>query len=559
MRLSSKGSYMIKKALDKKDSREGMVLVICLILLLVVSLIGIASISSSNSEMKISGNELKQTGSFYAAESGLEVAAASIINSYQTAGDPPNPLPSGSVVDGDFRYDYSTQDNGPAVQTSLSEGAFKGLYGLIKTFNINSTGIDSDHESSVTLGLVMQDALIPLFQFAVFYQNDLEIAPGPNMTLGGRVHSNSNVYLESNANLNIDSYLTAAGNIFHGRKPGSGQAEAAGNVFIKDRNGNYQNMKSSDGTWLDSRSSNWVDASMNRWGGLVEDSDHGISELNMPVVTHGDATNMIDRGSANVDSYENKAGLKLVEGQALYRQADGTWLNVTSTLVSQGVISSTTFRDSREARDIHSLDFDIQKLSASGYYPINGIVYSSQPTSGGYLSAMRIKNGATLPQALTVATNNPLYTLGNFNTVAKKPAAFLADAITILSGNWNDANSNQSLSMRQATATQVNASYLTGNTETGASGQGYCGGLENLPRFLEKWDGVTFTWRGSAVDLWYSRQATGAWSYGSNYTAPNRDWAFDPDLLDVNKLPPGTPMVNIVQRTAWNQQINNSL
>jgi hypothetical protein len=541
----------------KQSSEKGMVLVICLILLLLVSLIGIASISSSTSDMKVSGNELKQTGAFYSAESGLEMASASIINSYANDGVPPSPLPAGSNTENNFRCDYTTVDNGAAVQMTLDQGAFKGLYGLVKKFNITSTGIDSDRESSATLGLAIQDALVPLFQFAVFYQNDLEIAPGPDMILGGRVHSNSNVYLQAGSNLNISSYLTSAGNIFHGRKPGSGQAESYGNVYVKDRNGDYQSMKNDDGTWLDSRSTDWVGGSMTRWGGQVEDRAHGISELNMPIVSHGSPTNMIDRGSGNADSYENKAGLKFVDGQALYKQGDGTWINVTTALVTQGVLTGATFRDGHEGRDVHSLDLDIQKLSASGYYPTNGIVYSSQPTVSGYMTALRIKNGATLPAALTVATNNPLYTLGNFNTNIKKPAAFLADAITILSGNWSDANSYQGLNYRTASATQVNASYLTGNTETGASGQGYNGGLENLPRFLEKWDGVTFTWRGSAVDLWYSRQATGAWSYGNYYTAPNRDWAFDPDLLDINKLPPGTPMVNIVQRTDWSQHINN--
>jgi hypothetical protein len=155
---------------------------------------------------------------------------------------------------------------------------------------------------------------------------------------------------------------------------------------------------------------------------------------------------------------------------------------------------------------------------------------------------------------MTIATNNPLYTFGNFNTSNKKPAALMADAITILSGNWNDGSSGQGINSRVASATQVNACFMTGNTETGAHGQGYNGGLENLPRFLEKWDGVNFTWRGSMVDLWYSRQATGAWSYGNVYTAPNRDWAFDNDLLNVNNLPPGTPMINIVQRTKWAQR-----
>jgi hypothetical protein len=136
----------------------------------------------------------------------------------------------------------------------------------------------------------MQDALIPLFQFAVFYEYDLEIAPGPNMTLGGRVHSNSNMYLQSSNNLNIDSYLTAAGSIFHGRKEGSGQSENNGNVMIRDAGGVYQNMLNGDGTWLDSRSNSWVDNSLSRWNSRVEDSNHGISELNMPVVVNGPST-----------------------------------------------------------------------------------------------------------------------------------------------------------------------------------------------------------------------------------------------------------------------------
>ena len=242
---------------NKKSGEGGMVLVICLLLLLVVSLIGVASITSSNSEMKISGNEIKQTGAFYAAESGLEMASASIVNSYATGGIPPSPLPSGSADEGNFHYDFSTTDAGPAVQSTLTDGAFKGLYGLIKTFNLSSTGFDNDRESSATLSLAVQDALIPLFQFAVFYQNDLEIAPGPAMTLGGRVHSNSNIFLQADNSLKIDSYLTSAGNVLHGRKPGSGQTESSGDVLIKDRNGVYQNMQNTDGTWLDSRSSNW--------------------------------------------------------------------------------------------------------------------------------------------------------------------------------------------------------------------------------------------------------------------------------------------------------------
>jgi len=543
----------MKNSRKKKNGNEkGMVLVIVMFLLLVLSLIGIASITTSNSEMTVAGNELNQTGAFYAAESGIEKAAAAIATSFETSATPPSPLPTGSQTEGAYQYSYNTVADGSAVQTTLTGGAYRGLYGLVRKYNITSAGVDNRRESSVTLKMAMRDALIPLFQFAVFYQNDLEIAPGPNMTLGGRVHSNHDIYLMSESNVYIDGYLTSAENIIHGRKPGSGRSSSDGNVFIKDKDANYQNMKNTDGTWLDSQYASWVNTSLTRWGGTVEDNNHGITELELPVVTNGPATNLVDRAAGNNDSFENKAGLKLVDGQA-YFLSGTSWVNVTATLIAQGVITSRTFYDAREGKNVASMDIDIGRLNSSGYYPTNGIIYASIPTVSGIVSAVRLRNAATLPRATSIATNNPIYTVGNFNTVTKQPASILADALTTLSGNWDDTRSTQALANRVATATQVNASFITGTNETGANGQAYNGGLENIFRLLEKWDNITMTWRGSAVSLWYSRQAIGAWSYGNYYTAPTRDWAFDTDLLNIANLPPGTPMVNIVQRTQWYQ------
>ncbi len=537
------------------EGQRGMVLVVCLIILLMLSLIGIASITTSNTDMIIAGNEMNQTGSFYAAESGLERAAAAIITSYQTTGSPPSPLPSGEHTVGAFQYSYNVTDQGPAVNSELSGGAYEGLYGLVKTFDVSSTGLDIGRESAVLLNMSFQDALIPIFQFAVFYENDLELAPEFDMTLGGRIHSNGDIYLQSGNDLYLDSYLTSMGNVIHGSKPGSGQGSSSGDIFIRDSDGDYQNMRNSDGTFLDSTDPDWVNSSLSRWGGNVEDRNHGITELYMPVVSDGSTTDLIDRGAGNPDSYEHQAGLKFVDDQWLYRQADETWLNVTSSLISSGVVSPGNFYDGREGRDVYSLDIDIDALAGSGYYPSNGIIYASQPQSFGYVTALRLKNGLSLPSGLTVATDNPIYTLGDFNTVSKKPASLMADAITILSNNWDDANSWQGLGNRDATNTQVNASYMTGNTETGSGGNGYNGGFENLPRFLENWSDATFTWRGSAADLWYSRQATGAWSHGSYFRAPYLDWAFDSDLLDVAKLPPGTPLINIILHTSWRQTV----
>ena len=83
----------------------------------------------------------------------------------------------------------------------------------------------------------------------------------------------------------------------------------------------------------------------------------------------------------------------------------------------------------------------------------------------------------------------------------------------------------------------------------------YSGGLENLPRFLENWTNIAFTWKGSAVDLWQSEQATGRFMYATYCTAPDRNWSFDADLLDVTKLPPGTPLISVVQKTGWREVV----
>jgi len=279
----------------------------------------------------------------------------------------------------------------------------------------------------------------------------------------------------------------------------------------------------------------------------------------MQVVTDGDPTNLIDRDpdGSNPDSYENRAGLKFINGQAFYLQPDNSWVNVTAVFIAGGIISATVFYDAREGKDVISLDLDVGLLNSSGYFPTNGVIYSSTEYNSSFVNAIRLKNGQQLAGPLTVATDNPLYTLGSFNTVNKQPAALMTDGLTILSNNWDDAHSSLGLGSRPATATQVNANYMTGNTLSYADGHSYSGGLENLPRFLESWSGVTLTWRGSAVDLWYSRQSDSPWD-GSCYRAPIRDWAFDPDLLDISNLPPGTPLVNIVQKKNWSQKIHQS-
>ena len=171
-------------------------------------------------------------------------------------------------------------------------------------------------------------------------------------------------------------------------------------------------------------------------------------------------------------------------------------------------------------------------------------------------------NGRQLPaNGLTVATGRPLYVLGDYNqsnpanlgttnTSTTQPASLAADAITILSDAWTDANSSSPVGSRNAAVTTVNAAFLTGVVDTTLGH--YSGGMENFPRFLETWGSVVFTYNGSMIKMFPSLYATNAWNNNNNiYAPPARNWAFDFNFSDPTKLPPLTPSLLKVVRQTW--------
>lgn len=536
----------------KIKNEKGIALLIALMLTIMLTIVGLGIVTSSNDEVTIAGNELNEMRAFYAAESGLDKATASIQSHYEATGVPPTSgFPSDTVdINGVTMMYYITADTMRIRR--LTKSSLSGLNAYVRPHKIVATAIDMSHETAYTLEQSFEVAFVPVFQFGVFYENDLEIAPGPAMTLFGRVHSNQDIYIQSDNSLHIDSYITAFGDILHGRKSGSGMSTGGGDVSIKAMDGNYYSMYNGS-DWLDANDSYWYDTSSARWGGRVQDAAFGQEYLGLPLASGStDAHKIIERVSGNPDSYENKASLKFIDGQAFYDVA-GTWTNVTASLTAAGAITETSFYDKREGQNANVVDIDMSVLKTTTYMPTNGIVYLSDQRSG--LRGMRLNNADDVGRPISFFSENPVYTKGDINTINKQPMAIIADALTILSDNWSDnpafaANSDKTV--RPAIGTDANFCFITGNKETGAGGSAYNGGLENLPRFLENWSGDTYKFRGSIVNLWLSQQTNGDWD-GSYYTPPNRDWAFDPDLDDPANMPPGTPMVRSFVRWGWKQ------
>src|SRR4030043_1043860 len=81
-------SFMDIKKNSILENQSGAALVIALVMMIVLTLIGLASIFSSTFDIKISGNKRCSTDAFYAADSGVQVVEARVdnfnINLYNT-------------------------------------------------------------------------------------------------------------------------------------------------------------------------------------------------------------------------------------------------------------------------------------------------------------------------------------------------------------------------------------------------------------------------------------------------------------------------------------------
>jgi hypothetical protein len=548
MKAKQTGREGQEKGLGKKE--QGMVLLAAVVMM--SGLIFVSTTTSLNSigQTKVTSVELEETRTFYAAEAAVEWGTNELRTLLLNNLDPDqNALDelAHPYLEGYDLEQYSIMKAGTTSSEIITSGDYIGLYGFVQRFNVEARV--SSKRRSTGINREIQHQYIPLFQFGVFYDEDLEIFPGPQMTFAGRVHTNGDLYMGAESGISCDSYVTAVGQYWHHRKDNS-MGDPSGWVNIKDALGVYQNVNRGS-YWLDNRQANWANESLEVWGGMMRDKAHGLSTLKLPLPPASDQHVIIERplvgdGATERDQkYWYKASI---------RYLDGVLTDSIGNVLSQpGVYTlyNDKFKDAHENKWVDVIEIDIQKMKDGGYVPPNGIVYVSS-ASGDY-PVVRIKNGSTLPSGgLTIATDLPMYVLGNYNNVGKKGSALLCDAITLLSPSWSDGNSSSPLSSRTPSTLNINCCVMTGHVAT-IEGSNYSGGFENLFRFLENWSGRSVNYRGSVIDLWYSQHALKPWSYGTYYTAPARNWGFDIDLLEPGNWPPGTPRVHTIQRGAWRQ------
>jgi Tfp pilus assembly protein PilX len=550
-----------------------------LLISVLVLLVALVFLGVSMRESSISANAANTTRAFYAAEAGLESGFVSLRGllasgpptSGQLAAIAAPALTSPSLSQ--FNIALAVAQPRPAYNTTIDRGASRGLRATVTDYEVTATAT-GPRGTQVLLTQTVRYLRIPLFQFGVFYGRgvDLEIYAGPRMTFNGRIHANSDVYVADDGDhvndlLYVDSYLTAAGNIYRRRK----DEEAASltsrynNTRIMDGSGNYQvldfdrqvkNISNDGSSWEAGSLDAWKQTALQRFGGKVVDGALGAQEIVPPVPdlfynpSNPDtiAHRMIERGlggdstQMQSDKLYYKADLTIIDGIA--KTKSGATVDLAGC-TGGNPLSTDSFTDAREGKTVTVRQVKISRLNSCTNRTVDGgvsvaagslIVYVADTGSD---RGVRLTDGGTLGRDLTIVSENPVYVLGDYNKTDKRAAAILADAVTILSNKWAsddyDGESDQNKNKRKAGDTEVNAAIAAGPAYESAPGMGN-GEMNNLLRFLEDWDGKTLKYRGSLVSLWHSTRATGLWN-GNYYTPPNRDWAYD-TLFDTTQ-PPG--------------------
>jgi uncharacterized repeat protein (TIGR02543 family) len=413
----------------------------------------------------------------------------------------------------------------------------------------------------------VQAQYVSLCRYAIFYNGLLEFSTCPIMTVNGPVHANGDIYTGSSAPITFNSTVTARGSISSPAWNGQGPIWTNTGTF----NGNPPYLTNVPPITLSIGTTNLHDSLEVPPPSESPTSPEGLTRFYNQAQTVLLVTSTSVRMTIQASDDYNVPG------------ADPSPIYVTSTNLPSALFTNfpfltltNSFTDQRENKTVMATDIDVGKYRTwlqtnfqvlakfpvgSGTYPTILYVVDYRTKTGSQIPGVRLRNGSTIPAngglGWSIATPAPLYVLGHYNcpnsaflgttnTTASSPAAFMSDALTILSSSWLDSKSSGSYTARAASDTTVNAAILTGLVpSTGSSSTKFSGGVQNLPRLLEDWNSPStkvLTLNTALINLFSSEVATHQFvNPGTYYDPPTRKFSYDLNYLNPAKQPPGMP------------------
>jgi len=338
-------------------------------------------------------------------------------------------------------------------------------------------------------------------------------------------------------------------------------------LYVSDRRGNYSKSQTLTGGWppLSYTKNETGELGWNDIVNFPGNATTGCPNNGLDTGEDADKVNALFTYGAN-QSYIQAVGVPNTTAQPL---ANGQ-IGIFAGMIGTGIVAN-------------SVCGSAPAYSTNGIWPMSvaGNTNAARENPALFFRrAVKITNGSLLTATgpcpggsncgLAIASENPVYVQGDFNANAggngfndpSVATSISADAVTLLSDQWNDINSYSSpyaQTNRDATTSYYRTAIVAGQTPyfsnpTGIVSQDYGtdGGVHNYLRYLEDWSNQTLNYRGSIIFMYYSRQANSTFKCCVQvYSPPTRGYNFDTNFLTPALLPPRTPLFRDTNTTGW--------
>lgn len=227
--MSSKNERVnvgLTAAAARRHAERGAALATALILLVLMGVVAASIVAVAQAEISVASEDLQQMRTYQCSQAHLEHMTNQFSDLFHKTNSPTtaqlngiaSTAPAGLASEG-FSFvnpslgldnqklavyrarSTSSTSLWPTVVLPPGSTAFAGLYASLVPYRMRSTCHFDATGTEVTLEREINSYLIPLFQFGMFSDGDIELHPGPAFIFNGRIHANGNIYLNGNVTL----------------------------------------------------------------------------------------------------------------------------------------------------------------------------------------------------------------------------------------------------------------------------------------------------------------------------------------------------------------------
>lgn len=288
---------------------RGIALLTTILMMVLMSALLVGFTTAVMSDQAYRSIDRDRARAFYGAQSGIEKQNADLAKLFINQVGPTDSqitalgattnrptIPNVTFVDIGASPAYQVAPLGAATNGIISSGPYEGLMALRRQIQLDATARAVDG-GEVHLRRIVETVAIPVFQFGIFSDVDLSFSAADNFDFGGRIHTNSNLFLAqgSGTTLTLREKVTAVGEIVRQRLSNRESIDASGstgtvNMTRGNSTGPFRALARTEGSVTDgvnpiAQNGSWPTISLSTYVGNIRNSRTGVRPLNLDLVT----------------------------------------------------------------------------------------------------------------------------------------------------------------------------------------------------------------------------------------------------------------------------------